>query len=62
MKAPSTKLSHELARRQLLAFAGAGLVSACGGGSALGVQEMATVLPGDEKSSTSLWMAWARIT
>ena len=43
MKVPSTKLSHRLARRQLLAFAGAGLVSACGGGSSsLGVGDRAT--------------------
>ena len=42
MKAPSTKLSREFARRQLLAFAGAGLVSACGGGSTLGVGDRAT--------------------
>ena len=43
MKVPSTKPSREFARRQLLAFAGAGLVSACGGGSSsLGVGDRAT--------------------
>ena len=43
MKVPSTKLSRELARRRLLAFAGAGLVSSCGGGSSsLGVGDRAS--------------------
>ena len=42
MKVPPTRLSRELARRQLLAFAGTGLVSACSGGSTLGVGDRAT--------------------